>query len=75
MRKAFLGEEIERKGDTRRVADSACPLPQGPEMMIGIFTGRRLQQLRGEPEHPLCLVGGHEIRHYRLEIGKHLDLG
>src|ERR1700741_3914339 len=43
-------------------------------MMIWIFTGRRLEQLRGEPEYTLCLVGGHELLHHWLEIGKHLDL-
>jgi hypothetical protein len=75
MREALLGEEIESEGDTRRVADSTCPLAQGAEMMIGIFAGRRLQQFRREPEHPLRLVSGHEIRYYRLEISQHLDLG
>src|SRR6266550_4641799 len=43
-------------------------------MMIGIFTRRRLEQLGGEPKYTLCLVGGHELRHHRLQISKHLDL-
>jgi hypothetical protein len=44
-------------------------------MMVGIFAGRRLQQFRREPEHPLRLVRGHELRYHRLEISQHLDLG
>src|SRR5437868_6372671 len=43
-------------------------------MMIGILTRRRLEQFRGEPEYTLCLVGGHELRHHWLQIGKHFDL-
>src|SRR6476646_2825562 len=70
----FFGEEVERESDPGRITDSARPLPQRAEVVIGILARRRIEQLRWQPEHALLLVRSHELRHHWLEIGEHFDL-
>jgi hypothetical protein len=74
VRQPLFGEKIERQRDAGRIAYSSGALSQRLQMMIGIFSRRRLQQLRGEPEHPLRFVRRHQLNNQGLQIGEHLDL-
>ena len=59
MRKPLFGKEVERQCDPGWITDSTRSFSQGAQVMIRVLTGRRLEQLRREPEHPLRFVGGH----------------
>src|SRR6266513_6403429 len=65
---------MQSQRDARRIAYSSRALFQGLQMVVGIFTRWRLQELGGEPQHALGLVRGHQFIYERLEIGENFDL-